>query len=150
MVKSAARSFIPVPNTDPRSHADAPRLASIVNERILLVDDEEVLRRLARSVLTRQGYEVVDAGDPAAAVAIAEGQPESFDLILADVMMPGIRGYEMVRQIRPHQRRAKVLYMSGYAGEMEGGADVVTPLLSKPFRPRQLLDEIRRILDTPA
>ncbi len=136
-------------NTDPRSHVGAPHPASVATERILLVDDEEVLRRLARSVLTRQGYEVVDASDPAAAVAIAEAQPESFDLILADVMMPGMRGYEMVRQIRPHQGRAKVLYMSGYAGEIEGGSDVVTPLLPKPFRPRQLLDEIRRILDTP-
>ncbi|MEO8522072.1 MAG: response regulator, partial [Acidobacteriota bacterium] len=99
-------------NTDPRSHVGAPHPASVATERILLVDDEEVLRRLARSVLTRQGYEVVDASDPAAAVAIAEAQPESFDLILADVMMPGMRGYEMVRQIRPHQCRAKVLYMS--------------------------------------
>ncbi len=137
-------------NPDPQSAAGAPPSASLATERILLVDDEEVLRRLARSVLTRQGYEVVDASDPAAAVAIAEDQPGSFDLILADVMMPGMRGYEMVRQIRPHQPRARVLYMSGYAGEIEGGSQIVTPLLPKPFRPRQLLDEIRRILDTPA
>ncbi len=150
MVKSATRWLTPVTNTDPRSHADDPRPTSIVNERILLVDDEDVLRRLARSVLTRQGYEVVDASDPVGAVAIAEEQPDSFDLILADVMMPGMRGYEMVRQIRPHQRRAKVLYMSGYAGGIEAISGVVTPLLPKPFRPRQLLDEIRRILDTPA
>lgn len=137
-------------NPAPQSPVGAPRPASIASERILLVDDEEMLRRLARSVLTRQGYDVVDASDPAAAVAIAQTQPDFFDLILADVMMPGMRGYEMVRQIRPHQGRAKVLYMSGYAGEIEAGSDIVTPLLPKPFRPRQLLDEIRRILDTPA
>ena len=117
--------------------------------RILLVDDEDVLRRLARSVLVRQGYEVVDAGDPLAAVAIATQHPNSFDLILADVMMPGMRGYEMVSHIRPHQPRARILYMSGYPGEIEHFADQVRPLLPKPFRPRQLLDEIRRVLEAP-
>lgn len=117
--------------------------------RILLVDDEEVLRRLARSVLTRQGYEVVDASGPAEALGIAAAQPDSFDLILADVMMPGMRGYEMVHLIRPHQPRARVLYMSGYAGEIAEVADQVRPLLPKPFRPQQLLDEIRRVIEAP-
>ena len=137
-------------NPDPWTTVGTAPATPLATERILLVDDEEVLRRLARSVLTRQGYEVVDASDPAAALAIATEQSGTFDLILADVMMPGMRGYEMVRKIRPHQPRAKVLYMSGYAGEIEGGPTVVSPLLAKPFRPRQLLDEIRRILDTPA
>jgi CheY-like chemotaxis protein len=116
-------------------------------ERILLVDDEEVLRRLAHAILSRRGYEVIDADGPLAAIAIAAEQPDSFDLILADVMMPEMRGYEMADRIRPLQPRAKVLFMSGYAGEIDSASDRVRPLLPKPFSPRQLLDEIRRILD---
>jgi CheY-like chemotaxis protein len=116
-------------------------------ERILVVDDEEVLRRLARSILTRQGYQVVDASGPLAAIALAEQHPDSFDLILADVMMPEMRGYDMVERIRPLQPRARVLFMSGYAGELDTASERIRPLLAKPFRPRELLDEIRRLLD---
>jgi two-component system cell cycle sensor histidine kinase/response regulator CckA len=115
-------------------------------ERILLVDDEEVLRRLANAILTRRGYDVTEADGPLAAIAIAAGPPDSIDLILADVMMPEMRGYEMAERIRPLQPRAKVLFMSGYAGEIDS-ADRVRPMLPKPFSPRQLLAEIRRILD---
>jgi CheY-like chemotaxis protein len=116
------------------------------HERILLVDDEDVLRRLALAILARQGYTVVDANGPSAALAIAAAAPDSIDLILADVMMPGMRGWEMVERLRPLQPRARVLYMSGYIGEI-GALEKVQPLLPKPFRPRQLLDEIRRVLD---
>jgi two-component system, cell cycle sensor histidine kinase and response regulator CckA len=116
-------------------------------ERILLVDDEEVLRRLANAILTRRGYDVTEADGPVAAIAIASAQPDSFDLILADVMMPEMRGYEMADRIRPLQPRAKVLFMSGYAGEIDSASDRVRPMLPKPFSPRQLLAEIRRILD---
>lgn len=139
----------PLPPDPPGAIPPATGRPGLATERILLVDDEEVLRRLARSVLSRQGYEVVEASDPAEAIAIAARTPDSFDLILADVMMPGMRGYEMIGFIRPHQPRARVLYMSGYAGEIADAADRVKPLLPKPFRPRQLLDEIRRIIDTP-
>jgi two-component system cell cycle sensor histidine kinase/response regulator CckA len=114
-------------------------------ERILLVDDEEVLRRLARAVLTRHGYRVVDAGSPADAVAIAQAEPDSFDLILADVMMPGMRGYEMVKQLGPLLPRARVLYMSGYVDELDH--DKVRPLLPKPFTPSELAARIRAELD---
>jgi two-component system, cell cycle sensor histidine kinase and response regulator CckA len=132
----------PTANGDLRS----PQPASPHRERILLVDDEDVLRRLALAILKRQGYDVVDANGPAAALEIATQQPDSIDLILADVMMPGMRGWEMVERIRPLQPRARVLYMSGYVAEIEA-VEKVQPLLAKPFGPRQLLDEIRRVLD---
>lgn len=69
------------------------------------------------------------------------------DLILADVMMPGMRGYELVERLRPLQPRARVLYMSGYVGQLEPAhVGKVIPLIAKPFRPRELIDEIRKIL----
>jgi CheY-like chemotaxis protein len=116
--------------------------------RILLVDDEAVLRQLALTILLRQGYVVVEAPGPAEAIEIAAAAPQSFDLILADVMMPGMRGWEMVEHLRVSQPRARVLYMSGYIGELDRAAvERVQPLLTKPFKPRELVAEVRRILN---
>ena len=136
------------PNTSVQSgSADTPEPRQPSGERILLVDDEAVLRRLARTILLRQGYNVVEASGPAEALVLAAAQPDSFDLLLADVMMPGMRGWEMVNLLRVSQPRARVLYMSGYAGDLESAGGKVRPLLAKPFKPRELLDEVRRVLD---
>jgi two-component system, cell cycle sensor histidine kinase and response regulator CckA len=135
------------PNTSVSGSADAPEPRQPTGERILLVDDEAVLRRLARTILLRQGYNVVEASGPAEALVLAAAQPDSFDLLLADVMMPGMRGWEMVKLLRVSQPRARVLYMSGYAGDLESAGGKVRPLLAKPFKPRELLDEVRRVLD---
>jgi two-component system cell cycle sensor histidine kinase/response regulator CckA len=133
----------------PGAGGDTPAPRSRGGERILLVDDEEVLRRLARAVLLRHGYEVIDAAGPVAALDLAAEQPGTFQLILADVMMPTMNGHELVERMRPHQPRARVLYMSGYAGEVDGSSELLTPFLEKPFRPRQLLEAIRVVLDAP-
>jgi PAS domain S-box-containing protein len=119
-------------------------------ETIMLVEDEDVLRRLARAVLDRQGYRVIEANGPAEALTLSALQPDSVDLILADVLMPGMRGWEMVDRLKPQQPRARVLYMSGYVDELETARDRVRPLISKPFKPSELLAQIRRVLDDPA
>ena len=138
--------FVP-PNTPPGGDADTRDPRQSRGERILLVDDEAVLRRLAGTILVRQGYVVVEASGPAEALALGAAKPDSFDLILADVMMPGMRGWEMVDRLRAWHPRARVLYMSGYVGELDRDAiEKVRPLLSKPFRPRDLIDEVRRVL----
>lgn len=113
----------------------------------MLVEDEDVLRRLARAVLSRHGYDVTDAGGPGEALRIAAEQPGAFDLILADVMMPGMRGWQMMELLRPSQPQARVLYMSGYVDEFEMARANVRPLLSKPFKPSELLEQVRRVLD---
>jgi two-component system cell cycle sensor histidine kinase/response regulator CckA len=144
-------AFLPVsfPSTSPADSGSAgisePEKPG--GECILLVDDEAVLRQLARTILVRQGYTVIAAPGPAEALEVAAGQPDFFDLILADVMMPGMRGWEMVERLRLSQPRARVLYMSGYIGDIGIGGDKVRPLLTKPFKPRDLLDEVRRVLD---
>ena len=106
-----------------------------------------MLRQLTRTILLRQGYTVIEATGPAEALEVAAAQPDFFDLILADVMMPGMRGWEMVDRLRSSQPRARVLYMSGYIGDIDIGRDKVRPLLTKPFKPRDLVDEVRRVLD---
>jgi two-component system cell cycle sensor histidine kinase/response regulator CckA len=131
--------------TDESAEARDPRQSR--RERILLVDDEAVLRRLAVTILARQGYVVVEAAGPTEALALGAAAPDSFDLILADVMMPGMRGWEMVDRLRVSQPRARVLYMSGYVGELDRPTiEKVRPLLSKPFRPKDLIEEVRRVL----
>jgi two-component system cell cycle sensor histidine kinase/response regulator CckA len=131
--------------TDDSAETPDPRQSR--GERILLVDDEAVLRRLAVTILARQGYVVVEAAGPTEALALGAAEPDSFDLILADVMMPGMRGWEMVDRLRISQPRARVLYMSGYVGELDRPTiEKVRPLLSKPFRPRDLIEEVRRVL----
>ncbi len=98
--------------------------------------------------MSRQGYAVVEASGPAEALRIGGASPGSFDLIVADVMMPGMRGWEMVERLRASQPTARVLYMSGYVGDLDSSAlEKVHPLLSKPFRPRDLITEVRRVLD---
>lgn len=139
--------FVP-PTTTPDESADTRHPRQPRGERILLVDDEAVLRRLAGTILLRQGYVVVEAAGPTEALALGAAEPGSFDLILADVMMPGMRGWEMVDRLRAWQPRARVLYMSGYVGELDRDTtDKVRPLLSKPFRPRDLIEEVRRVLN---
>lgn len=138
--------FVPL-NMTPDESADTRDPRQPRGKRILLVDDEEVLRRLAGTILLRQGYVVVEAAGPAEALALGTAEPGSFDLILADVMMPGMRGWEMVDRLRVSQPRARVLYMSGYVGELDRHTfEKVRPLLSKPFRPRDLIEEVRRVL----
>ena len=135
------------PNSTPEESADTRDPRQPRGERILLVDDEAVLRRLAGTILLRQGYVVVEAAGPTEALALGAAEPGSFDLILADVMMPGMRGWEMVDRLRASQPRARVLYMSGYVGELDRVTiEKVRPLLSKPFRPRDLIEEVRRVL----
>ena len=84
---------------------------------------------------------------PVEALACAEAHPDAFDLIVADVLMPGMRGSEMVRHLRPHQPAARVLYMSGYIGDPPDAEEPLQPLLHKPFRPKDLVEEVSRILN---
>lgn len=141
----------PVPSSNLQTSAAATPAAEArpaSRERILLVEDEDVLRQLAFAILTRQGYAVFAANGPDEALRIAAERPDSVDLILADVMMPGMRGYDLVARLHPLQPRARVLYMSGYVGGLEAAQESrILPLLAKPFKPRELLDEVRRILD---
>ncbi len=119
-------------------------------ETILVVEDEPAVLALARTILTRHGYRVLDAPTPEAALEIARTQP--FELILTDVVMPGMQGPTLVGRIR--QERAgplRAIYMSGYAADDamskvfgEGAA-----FLAKPFTHADLLRTVRQLLDAP-
>jgi len=91
-----------------------PLLMAEASKRVLIVDDEEPIRMFADRVLRDAGYDTVVAADGHAALKTFEEQG-SFDLLLADLMMPGIRGDELARRLRQLDPELKVLYLSAYS-----------------------------------
>ncbi len=120
-------------------------------ETILLVEDENNLRRLARQYLERQGYKILEAEDGAAALQIVDGYKGAIDLLLTDVIMPGMNGRELAAHITKLRPDIRVLYMSGYAENAishDGTLDAGINLLQKPFSLPALKDRVREMLDS--
>jgi two-component system cell cycle sensor histidine kinase/response regulator CckA len=120
------------------------------NETILLVEDDELVRNLAKDVLAGCGYSVLVADGPGSVMTICEKHTGQIDLVLTDVVMPGFSGREVAREVLARRPAAKVLYMSGYTtnaivhhGELEPG----TFFLPKPFTPNSLAVKVREVLD---
>ena len=120
------------------------------SETILLVEDEDVVRDLTRRVLERQGYTVLACADGAAAVAVAEAESRPIDLLLTDVVMPGMRGYEVARHVAASRPQIRILFMSGYAEETLVGRPAFSEhaLIEKPFAVGALTRRVREALDT--
>jgi PAS domain S-box-containing protein len=122
------------------------------HETVLLVEDEENLRRLARQALANQGYSVIDAPDGAAAIQISQEHKGPIHLLLTDVIMPGMNGRELANKISPTRPEMRVLYMSGYTENHighNGTLDQGISLLQKPFTLPALKAKVREMLDTP-
>jgi two-component system, cell cycle sensor histidine kinase and response regulator CckA len=120
-------------------------------ETILLVEDEENLRRLARQYLETQGYKVLEAADSAAAVHICSDNPGPIHLLLTDVIMPGLNGRQLAERIVTLRPKVKVLYMSGYTENVIGHDGTLEPgvnLLQKPFSLPALRNKVREVLDS--
>ena len=120
------------------------------SETILLVEDSEPLRKLAKSFLDSRGFRVLSAesGEDALEVAKRFGGP--FDLLLTDVVMPGMNGRILAENLLLRQPGIKVLYMSGYTDSFIAGHGVLDPgihLLHKPFIEEVLIRKVREVLD---
>jgi two-component system, cell cycle sensor histidine kinase and response regulator CckA len=134
-----------------REEAVAGSMASLRGtETILLVEDEEALRDLTRSLLVDSGYTVLEAKAPAQAIEIVRNYRESIDLLLSDVVMPGMSGPDLAKhlaQLRPYM---KVCYMSGYTGHSalrRGLLDSHSNVLQKPFTREKLLRYVRETFE---
>jgi len=120
------------------------------SECILLVEDAEPLRKLAKSFLETGGFKVFSAGSGEEALEVAAGFGGVFDLLLTDVVMPGMNGRVLAEQLLPRQPGMKVLYMSGYTDSFIAGHGVLeagTHLLHKPFTDEVLIRKVRQVLD---
>jgi two-component system, cell cycle sensor histidine kinase and response regulator CckA len=120
------------------------------SESILLAEDSEALRKLAQSNLESAGFRVMSAQSGEEALAIATRHASIFDLLLTDVVMPGMNGRVLAEQLLPRQPGMKVLYMSGYTDSFIAGHGVLEPgtyLLHKPFTEEILIRKVREVLD---
>jgi len=118
---------------------------------ILLVEDEQAVRNVVKRTLIKLGFEVTDAEDGPNALKIAE-QHDHIDLLVTDVVMPGMSGAELADRLKATRPDLRVLFMSGYTGDaltergiQEDGADFI----QKPFSSRELGQRVRALIDTP-
>lgn len=119
-------------------------------ERILVVDDDLNIRKLINNVLRQRGYksQVVKTGEEAFELCLSS--EERFDLVITDIMMPGMNGIELSKKIRAVNSGAKILCMSGYVDSPKLVEDLQReniPLLPKPFNTIQLLEKVREVLE---
>jgi PAS domain S-box-containing protein len=126
------------------------REAASGTETVLVVEDEPEVRRLVEKLLRGKGYRVLTAGSPADAVALAQAHATPIDLLLTDVIMPGMNGRELARVLAPERPQMRVLYMSGYADAAMNQHGILPPgtaFVSKPFTPDALARKVREVLD---
>jgi len=118
-------------------------------ETILVVEDDDAVRRYATLALRRYGYLVLEAESPERALEIAREHSEMIHLILTDVIMPGLSGPAFVHRLRQSREATPAIYMSGYPGEMLSAAAVADGdlHLAKPFATEELLRSVRQVID---
>ena len=121
------------------------------NETILVVEDELSVRDLAARVLERQGYELLEASNGNEALRLVQDHAgKKIDLLLTDVVMPGMSGSELADRLRSSHAEARVLYMSGYTNNSVVHHGILEPgiyFLQKPFSPEALAQKVREVLD---
>jgi len=118
------------------------------SETILLVEDDEALREVTRKVLETGGYHVIEAHDSFRAIEIAEKHKGKIDILLTDLVLPGMSGVQLARVLAAQDSGLRILYTSGYAGELvPEGLSEDSPFLEKPFSQLALLREVREVLD---
>ena len=118
---------------------------------VLVVDDEEAVRRLACRMLTWSGYQAVEARRGREAIATIEQHAGPIHLVLTDIKMPGMNGRELGRHVEERWPGLPILYMSGFASEVfQGGLlEPGAPFLAKPFTQDDLASKVKSLL-TPA
>ncbi|MFO0750532.1 MAG: GAF domain-containing protein [Myxococcota bacterium] len=130
--------------------AAAPPTTLSGGETLLVVEDDEQLRAIARNVLRRHGYDVLEARNGHEGLAEATRFPGPIHLLVTDVVMPQMGGRELARRLEATRPGLKVLYMSGYTDDAIVHHGVLEPgvtLLQKPFTPPALLRRVREVLD---
>lgn len=123
----------------------APRRANV-----LVVEDDDAVRRFAVRSLERAGYEVLAAADGAEALRISDAHEGLFDAVVMDVVLPRVRGTDVAARLRARQPTARVLFMSGYrteAAALPRGLDGPAAFLQKPFTGGALAERVRELVD---
>jgi PAS domain S-box-containing protein len=149
-VGTTFRVFLPAYEKRDLSVAErVPPVPARGRETVLLVEDEEGVRGLARLSLEKHGYAVLSAGSGDEAMALAEAHPGTIDILVTDVVMAGMNGREVFEQLRSRRPTLKVLFMSGYNDDevvRRGVIDAKSPFLQKPFALSTIPQKVRDVL----
>jgi PAS domain S-box-containing protein len=145
--------YLPRVNERPALGRPQPGLAVMPrgSEMVLLVEDEDAVRALARYVLQQCGYTVLEARDGSEAVQRAGQHPGRIDLLMTDVVMPRMGGREVAERLTELHPGVKVLFLSGYTEDAvvrHGILEAQVAFLQKPFRPGALAAKVREVLDS--
>src|SRR6266566_6205857 len=147
---TSVKIYLPLPRPGPTPVLPTP--VPIVSlrgtETILLVEDEESVRTVARHVLQRHGYAVIETARPEDALALADGT-QAVDLLLTDIVMPGVGGRALAAQFTARRPGTRVLFMSGYPAAAIGRHQMLErglAFLQKPFSAAALAEKVREVL----
>jgi CheY-like chemotaxis protein len=117
------------------------------SETILLVEDNEGVRSAARRILERQGYRVIAATTGEDALQLYQVHGPEIALVLADVIMPRMSGFDLVAALRRQGLTPRFLLTSGYTERTDEAAELGVPLMPKPWTPGQLARRVRQVID---
>ena len=143
-----------LPRVEETPEEDVPLKASAQGggETVLLVEDEETVRRLLSLILRRCGYQVLEASSGQEALDIFSRRAPEIQVVLTDMVMPNMSGRELGERLQTLRPDTKIIYMSGYTDDVLRGAGALSPgmsFLAKPLRPEVLTVRIREVLDAP-
>lgn len=155
IVGEGSRFSVFLPATGPEKTTQPNAASPVPNamhgpKTLVLVEDEPQVRRLAKSALELAGFEVLEFTDGEEALQMITGRKEPVDLLITDIIMPGMSGPQLVDHLRLNRPRLSVLYISGYPDETIRNHGVLKPgidLLLKPFLPEELVRRVRAALD---
>jgi len=133
-----------------RRKTEKEEVISEGTENILLVEDEDMVRGMVRESLVKFGYNVLDARNPEEAIQIADRNDGTLDLLITDVIMPGMNGKSLAEYLVKKHPKMKVLYMSGYTDQTivsQGILEEDISFIQKPFSPVDIAKKVREVLD---
>jgi two-component system, cell cycle sensor histidine kinase and response regulator CckA len=142
--------YLPTSDAPGRTSRPAPRRRQGGTESILLVEDDDQVRAVARAILLRAGYEVLEASSGPHAIALSEARTAHIHLLLTDVVMPGMSGRELSERLSEQRPQMKIIFMSGYTDDAivhHGVLNDGVAFLQKPITLELLLEKVREVLD---
>ena len=154
-IGTTVKIHLPVCQEQPSAAEEAPGAAPVGRgEVVLVVEDEPEVRRMAERILGKGGYAVLGTTEGSRAIELCGNEEEPVDLLLTDVIMPGMLGTELVQRVREARPGMRVVYMSGYSHEVLAPQALAgngrNAFIEKPFTARSLLEVVREVLDRPA